>query len=137
MECFIFLHLLFLSQSPHYTCSVCSSMSVSIIVSRMLNSFSNLTLSAVYCSVALRHHWRSVCIMVCVQCMSYLICMSSDPEPMIRVKADQQLEDIEKKYPGFMHVSSLIIQGVSVCSKLCCLIFCIGPTTFSFNLKRQ
>ena len=40
-----------------------------------------------------------------LQCMPYLICMSTDPENLVRIKADQQLEEIEKKYPGFTHVS--------------------------------
>lgn len=45
-----------------------------------------------------------------VQCMPYLICMSTDPENGIRVKSDQQLEEIEKKYPGFTHMKAL--QGI-------------------------
>lgn len=41
--------------------------------------------------------------------------MSTDPENMIRVKADQQLGEIEKKYPGFTHVSCLFLfLGVSL-----------------------
>ncbi|KAK7101267.1 hypothetical protein V1264_024072 [Littorina saxatilis] len=43
-----------------------------------------------------------------VQCMPYLICMSTDPENVVRVKADQQLEEIEKKYPGFTHMKALM-----------------------------
>ncbi|KAL8600997.1 hypothetical protein ACOMHN_030654 [Nucella lapillus] len=45
-----------------------------------------------------------------VQCMPYLICMSTDPENLVRIKADQQLEEIEKKYPGFTHMKAL--QGI-------------------------
>ncbi|XP_076440937.1 nipped-B-like protein A isoform X2 [Babylonia areolata] len=45
-----------------------------------------------------------------VQCMPYLICMSTDPENVVRIKADQQLEEIEKKYPGFTHMKAL--QGI-------------------------
>ena len=40
-----------------------------------------------------------------LQCVPYLISFCTDPDPVIRVKADQQLEEIEKKYPGFIHVS--------------------------------
>lgn len=40
--------------------------------------------------------------------MPYLICMSTDPENVVRVKSDQQLEEIEKKYPGFTHVCTLL-----------------------------
>lgn len=34
--------------------------------------------------------------------------MGSDNEQAIRVKADQQLQEIEKKYPGFTHVSKIL-----------------------------
>ena len=40
-----------------------------------------------------------------VQCVPYLISMCTDEEQSIRVKADQQLQEIEKQYPGFIHVS--------------------------------
>jgi hypothetical protein len=39
------------------------------------------------------------------QCVPYLISMCTDTEKAIRVKADQQLQEIDKKYPGFIHVS--------------------------------
>lgn len=39
------------------------------------------------------------------QCVPYLISMCTDTEKVIRVKADQQLQEIDKKYPGFIHVS--------------------------------
>ena len=38
------------------------------------------------------------------QCVPYLISMGSDTDPNIRVKADQQLAEIDKKYPGFIQV---------------------------------
>lgn len=40
------------------------------------------------------------------QCVPYLISMATDSEAPIRVKAEQQLQEIEKKYPGFIHVSN-------------------------------
>ena len=40
--------------------------------------------------------------------MPYLISMGTDCEAVIRIKADQQLQEIEKKYPGFIHVCLLI-----------------------------
>ena len=52
-------------------------------------------------------------LVLCFQCMPYLICMSTDPETSIRVKADQQMEEIEKKYPGFTHVSYINILQIS------------------------
>ena len=39
------------------------------------------------------------------QCVPYLISMATDTEAPIRVKAEQQLQEIEKKYPNFIHVS--------------------------------
>jgi len=32
--------------------------------------------------------------------------MGTDPEPTMKNKADQQLVEIDKKYSGFIHVSS-------------------------------
>ena len=43
------------------------------------------------------------------QCVPYLICMGTDFDPSIRVKADQQLQEIDKKYPGFIQVSLNIL----------------------------
>lgn len=51
-----------------------------------------------------------------VQCIPYLICMGSDIETAIRVKADQQLQEIEKKYPGFTHMKAL--QGMKASYRL-------------------
>ncbi|KAJ8305636.1 hypothetical protein KUTeg_016181 [Tegillarca granosa] len=53
-----------------------------------------------------------------VQCVPYLISMGTDCEQNIRVKADQQLMDIEKKYPGFIHKISLAEQ-VYIADNLC------------------
>ncbi|XP_022102804.1 nipped-B-like protein A isoform X2 [Acanthaster planci] len=42
-----------------------------------------------------------------VQCVPYLIAMGSDPEATIRIKADQQLSDIDSRYPGFIQMKAL------------------------------
>ena len=39
-----------------------------------------------------------------VQIVPYLICMSTDCEKMVSHSADKQLQDIEKKYPGFINM---------------------------------
>ncbi|XP_043483763.1 nipped-B-like protein [Leptopilina heterotoma] len=39
-----------------------------------------------------------------VQIVPYLVCMSTDCEKMVSHSADKQLQDIEKKYPGFIHM---------------------------------
>ncbi|XP_069694432.1 nipped-B-like protein A [Periplaneta americana] len=41
-----------------------------------------------------------------VQIVPYLICMSTDNEKVVSHSADKQLQDIEKKYPGFIHMKS-------------------------------
>ncbi|KZC07974.1 PREDICTED: nipped-B-like protein [Dufourea novaeangliae] len=41
-----------------------------------------------------------------VQIVPYLICMSTDCEKAVSHSADKQLQDIEKKYPGFIHMKS-------------------------------
>uniref|UniRef100_A0A2C9MAH1 Nipped-B protein n=1 Tax=Biomphalaria glabrata TaxID=6526 RepID=A0A2C9MAH1_BIOGL len=51
-----------------------------------------------------------------VQCIPYLISMGTDTEQSIRVKADQQLQEIEKKYPGFTHMKAL--QGMKASYRL-------------------
>lgn len=40
------------------------------------------------------------------QIVPYLICMSTDVEKMVSNSADKQLQDIEKKYPGFIHMKA-------------------------------
>ena len=42
------------------------------------------------------------------QCVPYLVAMGSDPESAIRVKADQQLSEIDRRYPGFIQVRSAL-----------------------------
>ncbi|XP_078316661.1 nipped-B-like protein isoform X3 [Crassostrea virginica] len=51
-----------------------------------------------------------------VQCVPYLISMCTDTEKVIRVKADQQLQEIDKKYPGFIHMKAF--QGLMMSYKL-------------------
>ncbi|XP_071811222.1 nipped-B-like protein isoform X2 [Apostichopus japonicus] len=41
-----------------------------------------------------------------VQCVPYLVAMGADSEAAIRVKADQQLSDIDSRYPGFIQMKS-------------------------------
>ena len=42
--------------------------------------------------------------------------MGSDCDSQIRIKADEQLKDIDKKYPGFIQMKAL--QGVKMSFKL-------------------
>lgn len=41
-----------------------------------------------------------------VQIVPYLICMSTDTEVKVSHTADKNLQDIDKKYPGFIHMKS-------------------------------
>lgn len=43
-----------------------------------------------------------------VTIVPYLICMSTDCEKVVSHSADKQLQDIEKKYPGFVHTKAQV-----------------------------
>ncbi|CAG0895763.1 unnamed protein product, partial [Darwinula stevensoni] len=42
-----------------------------------------------------------------VQIVPYLIVMGTDPEEAVAHTADKQLQDMEKKYPGFLHMKAM------------------------------
>lgn len=54
-----------------------------------------------------------------VQIVPYLICISTDME-RVSLAADKQLQEIEKKYPGFIHMKAL--QGIRLSYQLQSLI---------------
>lgn len=41
-----------------------------------------------------------------LQIVPYLVCMSTDEERVVSASADKQLQEIEKKYPGFIHMKA-------------------------------
>lgn len=41
-----------------------------------------------------------------LQIVPYLICMSTDVEVTVSHTADKNLQDIDKKYPGFIHMKA-------------------------------
>ncbi|GIY52104.1 nipped-B-like protein [Caerostris darwini] len=51
-----------------------------------------------------------------VQMVPYLICLGSDDDPVIRTKADQMVQEIEKKYPGFIQMKAMF--GVRMSFKM-------------------
>lgn len=57
--------------------------------------------------------------------------MGTDPEPTMKNKADQQLVEIDKKYSGFIHVSSLLLYdhqksvNKMVCFNSICWQWCV------------
>ncbi len=54
-----------------------------------------------------------------MQIVPYLICISTDAE-RVSHSADKQLQEIEKKYPGFIHMKAL--QGIRLSYQLQSLI---------------
>ena len=50
--------------------------------------------------------WSVPDVLFVFQIVPYLICMSTDVEKVVSHSADKQLQDIEKKYPGFIHMKS-------------------------------
>lgn len=61
-----------------------------------------------------------------VQIVPYLVCMSTDTEDIIAHSADKQLQDIEKKYPGFIGMKAM--QGFRLSYRLHSLIQTSTPT---------
>lgn len=57
---------------------------------------------------------------VTFQIVPYLICMSTDMEKVVSHSADKQLQDIEKKYPGFIHMKAQL--GIRLAFKLHCIL---------------
>ncbi|KAF0287117.1 Nipped-B-like protein [Amphibalanus amphitrite] len=64
-------------------------------------------------SVAVRHAALKVIQLILaqglvhpVQIVPYLICMSTDPDERVSHTADKQLQEIEKKYPGFIQMKA-------------------------------
>ncbi|KAG8180025.1 hypothetical protein JTE90_026629 [Oedothorax gibbosus] len=55
-----------------------------------------------------------------VQILPYLVCLGSDDEPVLRTKADNLLQEIEKKYPGFIQMKAML--GVRMSYKMQLLI---------------
>jgi len=51
-----------------------------------------------------------------VQIVPYLICMSTDVEQRVSHTADKELQDIEKKYPGFIHMK--LMRGIRLSYQL-------------------
>lgn len=51
-----------------------------------------------------------------VQIVPYLICMSTDSEQKISHTADREMQEINKKYPGFIHMK--LLQGIRLSHQL-------------------
>merc|ERR1719297_587818 len=83
---------------------------IQVFLSSVLDSF-------VHHSVQVRHAALKVIQLILaqglvhpVQIVPYLICMSTDLEQRVSHTADKELQDIEKKYPGFIHMK--LMEGI-------------------------
>ena len=68
--------------------------------------------------------WKSACWLDygwCVgllQIVPYLISMGTDSDSTIRAKADQQVQELDKKYPGFIRVTTINTRQTSRVTKI-------------------
>ncbi|ESN96221.1 hypothetical protein HELRODRAFT_189155 [Helobdella robusta] len=67
------------------------------------------------------------------QCMAHLISMGSDANVNIRLKADKQIQDIDKKYPGFVQAKAM--QGIKMSCRLQKLLY--GTDSQQHNAGNQ
>merc|ERR1712241_346576 len=89
---------------------------IQIYLSSVLDSF-------IHPSVQVRHAALKVIQLILaqglvhpVQIVPYLICMSTDLEQRVSHTADKELQDIEKKYPGFIHMK--LMKGIRLSFQL-------------------
>merc|ERR1719384_943963 len=89
---------------------------IQIFLSSILDSF-------IHPSVQVRHVALRVIQLILsqglvhpVQIVPYLICMSTDSEQRVSHTADKELQDIEKKYPGFIHMK--LMEGIRLSYQL-------------------
>jgi len=89
---------------------------IQVYLSSVLDSF-------VHHSVQVRHAALKVIQLILaqglvhpVQIVPYLICMSTDLEQRVSHTADKELQDIEKKYPGFIHMK--LMKGIRLSFQL-------------------
>jgi len=94
------------------------------MASTVIQVFLNSVLdSFVHHSVQVRHAALKVIQLILaqglvhpVQIVPYLICMSTDLEQRVSHTADKELQDIEKKYPGFIHMK--LMKGIRLSFQL-------------------
>ena len=65
------------------------------------------------------------------QCVPYLICMGTDCDSQARIKADQQLQEIDKKYSGFIQMKAM--QGLKYSFRLQQLVQNTGEAVRGFR----
>lgn len=79
---------------------------IQLYLKEILESFLHLNVSVRHAALKVIQLILAQGLVHPVQIVPYLICMSTDCEKMVSHSADKQLQDIEKKYPGFIHMKS-------------------------------
>ncbi|XP_050529053.1 nipped-B-like protein isoform X2 [Daktulosphaira vitifoliae] len=70
-----------------------------------------------------------------VQIVPYLICMSTDTEKLVSSRADKHLQEIEKKYPGFIHMGAQ--NGIKLSFQLQSIVQPNGAMVRGYRLKEN
>ncbi|XP_029051204.1 nipped-B-like protein isoform X1 [Osmia bicornis bicornis] len=79
---------------------------IQLYVKEILESFLHANISVRHAALKVIQLILAQGLVHPVQIVPYLICMSTDCEKAVSHSADKQLQDIEKKYPGFIHMKS-------------------------------
>lgn len=79
---------------------------VQVYLKEILESFVHPQVSVRNCALRVIQLILAQGLVHPVQIVPYLICMSSDDDKTVAHSADKQLQDIEKKYPGFIHMKA-------------------------------
>lgn len=67
--------------------------------------------------------------------MPYLICMSTDTEKSVSSRADKHLQEIEKKYPGFIHMGAQ--NGIKLSFQLQSIVQLDGELVRGYRVKEN
>lgn len=79
---------------------------IQLYIKEILESFLHVNISVRHAALKVIQLILAQGLVHPVQIVPYLICMSTDCEKVVSHSADKQLQDIEKKYPGFIHMKS-------------------------------
>lgn len=79
---------------------------IQLYIKEILESFLHINISVRHAALKVIQLILSQGLVHPVQIVPYLICMSTDCEKAVSHSADKWLQDIEKKYPGFIHMKS-------------------------------
>lgn len=100
---------------------------IQVYLQSILNSFIHPDLQARHAALKVISLILAQGLVHPVQIVPYLICMSTDPQTAVSHAADRELQEIEKKYPGFIHMK--LLQGIKLSHRL--VIIAIAMTSRS------